>query len=135
MFCLKVVDEIKDAQMKLFAWREKFFHEKFKTEYFGHSVTTWITDGHDDSHGMDTVPYQIACKFDKVMKLASSKRILDPNKHELFYFKNDELTSSKAYKFYPDYENPDDEESDGDEESPNSCCSWEDEDDEYEWKA
>ena len=83
---------------------------------------------------MDTVPYQIACKFDKVMKIAASKRVLDPSKQELFYFKNDELISSKASKFYPYHENSD-EESDEDEESPHSCDSWLDEDDEYEWQA
>ena len=94
-------------------------------------TNNWITYGCDDSHGMDTVPYQIACKFDKVMKLAASKRVLDPSKQELFYFKNDELISSKASKFY---ENSD-EESDEDEESPHSCDSWLDEDDEDECQA
>ena len=44
----------------------------------------WITYGHDDSHAFATVPYQIACNFEKVMKLAASKKILDPSKHELF---------------------------------------------------
>ena len=33
------------------------------------------------------------------MKLAASKKILDPSKHELFYFKNDEFVSYKARKF------------------------------------
>ena len=91
MFYVKVVEEMKDAQQKLFEWREDFFHGKFNK---GPAGETWVTNGGDDAHMFDTVPYQIACNFDKVMKLAATKRILGPN--EYFYFMHDEIISAQA---------------------------------------
>jgi len=88
---LKVVKEIKDAQQKLYGWRENFFHGNFRAR-------TWVTWGGDDAHGIDTIPYQIACNFDNVMKLASTKRVLAPN--ECFYFMHDEIISSQATKCF-----------------------------------
>lgn len=42
--------------------------------------------------------------------LASSKKILDPNEHEHFYFKNDECASDKAWRKFEQEEAGDDEE-------------------------
>ena len=56
MFCMKVVKEIKDAQQKLYEWRENFFHGKFNKVAF---ARTWVTWGGDDAH-RDTISYQIA---------------------------------------------------------------------------
>ena len=52
--------------------------------------------GLDDSHKFDTLPYNVTQDFDTVMRLATSKKVLDPNQHEHFYFKNDESVSNKA---------------------------------------
>ena len=99
MFCSKVVKEMKDGQQKLFEWREKFFRDKFKsTVACGDDTKTWITDGGDDAHGFDTIPYQIACNFDNVLKLASTKRILGPK--EYFFFEHDEIKSSRAQRCF-----------------------------------
>ena len=57
MLCMKVVKEIKDAQQKLYGWRENFFHGKFNKVAF---ARTWVTWGGDAAHGHDTIPYQIA---------------------------------------------------------------------------
>ena len=92
---MKVVKEIKDAQQKLYEWRENFFHGKFNKGVF---ARTWVTWGGDDSHGFDTIPYNIACEFDNVMKLASTKRVLAAS--ECFYFMNDETISSQATKCF-----------------------------------
>ena len=90
---------MKDAQQKLFEWREKFFREKFKSYVAcGDDTNTWITDGGDDAHGFDTIPYQIASNFDKVLKLASTKRILGPK--EYFFFEHDEIKSSQAQRCF-----------------------------------
>ena len=46
-------------QMKLYQWRENFFHQNFP---YG----SWYTDGGDDSHDFDTVPFQIVKPKSKV---------------------------------------------------------------------
>ena len=44
------------------------------------------------------IPYQIASNFDKVLKLASTKRILGPK--EYFFFEHDEIKSSQAQRCF-----------------------------------
>ena len=38
-------------QFDLYSWREEYFHTQFPED-------CWFTDGADDSHDFDTVPYQ-----------------------------------------------------------------------------
>ena len=89
---------ITDAQQKLFGWRKEFFHAKFKSVV--DIATNWITTGGDDSHAFDTIPYQIACNFDNVLKLASTKRVLRRRPKESFFFEHDETMSNKATKSF-----------------------------------
>ena len=42
-------------QMKLYQWRENFFYQNFPDD-------SWYTDGGDDAHYLDTVPYQITTR-------------------------------------------------------------------------
>jgi len=93
---LKVVEEIKDAQQKLYEWRENFFVGNFNSKVDW--AVTWITWGGDSTHLEETIPYQIACKFDKLMKLASTKRVLAPN--ECFYFRSHMDISYQAEKCF-----------------------------------
>ena len=72
-------------QFALYSWREDFFHSSFPEEW-------WFTDGGDDSHNHDTVPYQVTRNFDKVVDLACSPR----NIQDKVYFKSDEAASAKA---------------------------------------
>ena len=39
-------------QFELYNWREEYFHTQFPED-------SWFTDGADDSHDFDTVPYQV----------------------------------------------------------------------------
>ena len=66
--------------------------------YFGADKkdANWITLGCDDTHQMDTVPYQITWNFEEVLKLASTKKVLDPTQYERFYFEDNEELSRKA---------------------------------------
>ena len=66
--------------------------------YFGADKkdANWISFGFDDTHHMDTVPYQITRNFEEVLKLASSKKVLDPTQYERFYFEDNEELSCKA---------------------------------------
>ena len=93
-----MVESIRDAQRKLYQWREEFFHDNFKSKYFDPDlpVSNWITLGLDDAHGHDTVPFQITRNFDEVMRLAASRKVLDPNQYEHFYFASDEIASFLA---------------------------------------
>ena len=86
-FCLKVVEEMIDSQQKLYEWRKEFFRDKFKR-------AVWVTDGGDDSHDLDTIPYQICCNFDTLATLASTKRTLAPK--EYYFFENNEILSGMA---------------------------------------
>ena len=95
---------MKEAQKQLYQWRQEFFHKNFKSVFFGDDkkAANWITFGFDDSHILDTVPYQITQNFEEVLKLASTKKLLDPNQYERFYFKNDQTLSYEAMvKFDP----------------------------------
>ena len=102
VFQIKVVEDMKDAQRQLYQWRMEFFHENFKSLFFDpdQEAPNWITLGLDDSHTLDTVPFQITQNFDEVLKLASTRRVLDPNQYEHFYFKNDECASIKASRMF-----------------------------------
>ena len=113
VFQIKVVEDMKDAQRQLYQWRMEFFHENFKSLFFNpdQEAPNWITLGLDDSHTLDTVPFQITQNFDEVLKLASTRRVLDPNQYEHFYFKNNEWLSFRAsFRFERDQ---DEEEEDG----------------------
>ena len=63
---LELVEDIEDAQKKLFSWRMDFFLDKFKSTYMEDPVSTWTTDGFDDNHCLDTIPMQITLNFDEV---------------------------------------------------------------------
>jgi len=76
-------------QFDLYSWREDFFHSSFPEE-------NWFTDGGDDSHEFDTVPYQITKNFDAVVALACSPRAT----HDKVYFRCDEIASAKARTLY-----------------------------------
>ena len=76
-----------DSQQKLYEWRKEFFRDKFKR-------AVWVTDGGDDSHDLDTIPYQICCNFDTLATLASTKRTLAPK--EYYFFENNEILSGMA---------------------------------------
>ena len=76
-------------QFKLFSWREDFFHEKFTDD-------TWFTDGADDSHSFDTVPYQIAQNFHNVVALACAPKTPGSK----IYFENDECKSARARNLF-----------------------------------
>jgi len=76
-------------QFELYRWREDFFHSSFPEE-------GWFTDGADDSHAFDTVPYQITKNFQHVVALACSPR----NMQERVYFQNDEIASDRARKLF-----------------------------------
>ena len=73
-------------QFELYSWREEFFHSQFPEE-------TWFTDGADDSHDFDTVPFQITARWDSVVALASSSK--RPTEKTI-YFENDESKSGRA---------------------------------------
>ena len=98
---------MKDAQRQLYQWRMDFFHENFKSLFFNpdQEAPNWITLGLDDSHTLDTVPFQITQNFEEVLKLASTKKVLDPTQYERFYFKNDDTLSYEARsKFDPNWD-------------------------------
>jgi len=128
---LKVVESMRDAQRKLYQWRKEFFHDKFKSKYFNPDlpVSNWITLGLDDDHAYNVVPYQITRNFNEVMKLAASKKVLDPNQYEHFYFASDEMASFLASrKFEGDF----DEDAEEDLEEVN--CGCENDTEEEKWK-
>ena len=107
---------MRDVQRQLFQWRMDFFKAHFFSMFCGHDLpaSNWITLGLDDSHTLDTVPFQITQNFDEVLKLASTRRVLDPNQYEHFYFKNNEWLSFRAsFRFERDQEEEDDKDEDG----------------------
>jgi len=110
---LELVEDIEDAQKKLYNWRMDFFLDKFKSTYMEDPVSTWTTDGFDDNHCLDTIPMQITLNFDEVMKLASTNKDIDPE-HERFFFAHDENLSYVAEQKFG--EQSDDEEDGEDEE-------------------
>ena len=88
------------------------------SRYLDHDLpaSNWITLGLDDSH-KDTPRYNVTQDFGTVMRLASSKKVLDPNQHEHYYFKNDECVSYKAFrKFEQEKEDNDEEEQEDEDE-------------------
>jgi len=98
---LVFVPEIGDLQRKLFNWRTDFFLDKFKSTYLGDDISTWITDGFDDSHFIDTIPFQITCNFDTVMSLAATNRMFDCEE-DRYYFSHNEDVSFMADKNFSD---------------------------------
>ena len=67
---------------------------------------TRYSNGGDDHHGFDVIPYEITCNFDNAMKLAASKKIktLDPKKPGRYFFfeGGDEMFCYKAEKRFGD---------------------------------
>jgi len=98
---LVFVPEIGDLQRKLYNWRTDFFLDKFKSTYLGDDISTWITDGFDDSHFIDTIPFQITCNFDGVLNLAATNRMFDCEE-DRYYFSHDEDASFMADKKFSD---------------------------------
>jgi len=117
---LELVEDIEDAQRKLYNWRMDFFLDKFKSTYMEDPISTWTTDGFDDNHCLDTIPMQITLNFDEVMKLASTNKTIDPE-HERFFFAHDENLSYVAEQKFGEQsddegdEEEDDEEGEGEE--------------------
>ena len=89
---------MKEAQKQLYQWREEFFHKNFKSVYFGADKkdANWISFGFDDTHIFDTVPFQITQNFKEVLKLSSTKKVLESTQYERFYFEDNEELSRKA---------------------------------------
>merc|ERR1719228_1122615 len=118
---------IMKEQKLLYRWGEKFFRKKFKCIYFGdprpssgaplETTFYWETDGRDDAHCCDTVPYQITEKFDQVMRLAASTEKLDL-REERIYFESNEGCEGRNIEYRDEPERFDDDE-------------WEDEDYDY----
>eukprot|EP00092_Neocalanus_flemingeri_P038140 GFUD01041515.1.p1 GENE.GFUD01041515.1~~GFUD01041515.1.p1 ORF type:complete len:513 (+),score=141.33 GFUD01041515.1:60-1598(+) len=118
---------IKEEQKSLYEWRSTFFREKFKCIYFGdprpsagkpvESTFYWTTDGGDDAHCMDTEPYQVTERFDKLMELAASTVRLNLDR-ERIYFENYEGCPGKDILY-------------NDEPSFRGDDEWEDEDYDY----
>ena len=77
-------------QCDLFSWRLEYFKNQFPEEI-------WFTDGSDDSHDLDTIPFQVTENFDSVVALASSPR---PTNSGRIYFANDEEKSNRARWLY-----------------------------------
>ena len=67
----------------------KFFWENFP-------VGSWYTDGADDSHFLDTVPFQITWNFDEVVAKACRSRKPPYSNMKEVYFENDEIKSFDA---------------------------------------
>merc|ERR1712212_30084 len=106
---LELVEDIEDAQKKLYSWRMDFFLDKFKSTYMEDPVSTWTTDGFDDNHCLDTIPMQITLNFDEVMKLASTNKDIDPE-HERFFFAHDENLSYVAEQKFGEQSDDEEEE-------------------------
>ena len=77
-------------QCDLFSWRLEYFKNQFPEEI-------WFTDGSDDSHDLDTIPFQVTENFDSVVALASSPR---PTNSGRIYFANDQEKSYRAWRLY-----------------------------------
>merc|ERR1719209_1314828 len=112
---LELVEDIEDAQKKLYSWRMDFFLDKFKSTYMEDPVSTWTTDGFDDNHCLDTIPMQITLNFDEVMKLASTNKDIDPE-HERFFFAHDENLSYVAEQKFGEQSDDEEDEEDYEEE-------------------
>ena len=80
-------------QYKLFQFREDFFYDKFGSYTEGRNI--WFTDGADDSHGFDTVPYQITKNFENIMKFSCFKDFGKSTSSPI-YLENDEMLSNEA---------------------------------------
>ena len=92
---LELVEDLEEEQRALYNWRMDFFLDKFKSTYLGDNASTWITDGFDDNHSLDTIPMQVTLNFDEVMRLAATNKALD-EESERFYFAHDENLSYVA---------------------------------------
>ena len=78
-------------QYMLYEWRENFFYKEFGNWVIETNDGKWVpggwfTTGADDSHGLDTVPFQITQNFNGVMILACAPRTLGTR----VYFENNE---------------------------------------------
>ena len=109
LYNAEVLPFFKEEQRDLLEWREDFFREKFKSEffgdYYGESVKTtfyWFTDGNDDAHCMDTIPYQITQNFDKLMQLAASTVTLNPARERIYLESYEGHESKKLFYDYDD---------------------------------
>ena len=118
-----MLEGLRDVQRQLFQWRMDFFKAHFFSMFCGHDLpaSNWITLGLDDSHIFDTLPYNVTQNFEEVMMLASTKKILDPNQHEHFYFSNDECASFKAFRRFEQQEEEDVADPDREEEEGGEC--------------
>ena len=104
---LQLLDGLVEEQRKLYNWRMDFFLDKFKSTYLGDVTSTWLTDGFDDNHCLDTIPMQVTTNFEEVMNLAATNRKMD-EENERFFFAHDENLSYMADKMFGDTEDQDD---------------------------
>ena len=98
----RLIGFLAEDQITLYEWRSNFFREKLKCTFFGDRAEGctffWTTDGHDDAHCMDTVPYQITENFDEIMRLAASTIKLDVF-NERIYLESDECAPGKFFEY------------------------------------
>ena len=102
---LKTVDQsLKDlkesgvflaAQKLLFKYRKSFFLEHFG-DFDGGDF--WFTDGSDDTHHFEVIPFQVTQNFEELMKLASSNRKIKKGQ-EAFYFENSPICDDVNHMF------------------------------------
>ena len=83
-------------QWMLYSWRERFFQHHFPLGG-GSDAECWYTEGADDSHFLDTVPFQVTTNFDCLMTLAASMRQRKVY-GEKIYLENDEEISNSVRK-------------------------------------
>ena len=97
--------EFAEEHFKLYRWRYDFFYRQFGP----YMDNNWYTDGGDDAHGFDTVPYQITSNFDEVMvssclrKRRTGQRTCQCCSCDRVYFENDEEHSYKSSNLFDKY--------------------------------
>jgi hypothetical protein len=99
---LEVMESIEEEQRTLYNWRMDFFLDKFKSIHLGDDTSTWMTDGFDDNHCLDTIPMQITQNFDEVMSFAATNKNINADT-ERFFFAHDENVSYMAEQRFGDY--------------------------------
>ena len=69
----EVREDILVAQRMLYKYRKNFFKEKMG-EYNYRQEMKWFSNGSDDTHYFEVVPFQITKNHEEVMRLAASNR-------------------------------------------------------------
>ena len=69
----EVREDILVAQRMLYKYRKNFFKEKMG-EFNYRQEMKWFSNGSDDTHYFEVVPFQITKNHEEVMRLAASNR-------------------------------------------------------------